>query len=155
MAAWAVRYALFALRPTAPLVIFGIALHGICFDFFFAAGMIHTEAIAAPDIRASAQSLFGVLTYGLGMGLGTEASGWLNQFFTRETSDARTGEKVPVTDLAGFLAGRLRGRGLFLDDLPRVFPMSLRSTRCTRRRGVGRAAPAADRPSYRTERGPC
>jgi nucleoside transporter len=102
MAAWGVRYAIFALQPPLPLVILGIALHGICFDFFLAAGMIRTENIAPADIKASAQSLFGVLTYGLGMWVGTEASGYLNQFFTTETVDPATGEKVRVTDWRKF-----------------------------------------------------
>jgi len=102
MAAWGLRYAIFAMRPPLPLIMLGIALHGICFDFFFAAGMIHTENIAPADIKASAQSLFGVLTYGLGMWLGTEASGWLNQAFTHETVDPTTGEKLRLTDWGKF-----------------------------------------------------
>jgi nucleoside transporter len=102
MAAWGIRYAIFAAMPPLPLIIVGIALHGICFDFFLAAGMIHTENIAPADIKASAQSLYGVLTYGLGMWLGTEASGWLNQYYTTETLDPATGEKVRVTDWRKF-----------------------------------------------------
>jgi nucleoside transporter len=102
MAAWGIRYAIFAARPPLPLIVLGIALHGICFDFFLAAGAIHTDAIAPADIKASAQSLYGVLTYGLGMWLGTEASGWLNQYYTTETVDAATGEKVRVTDWGKF-----------------------------------------------------
>jgi nucleoside transporter len=102
MAAWGLRYGIFAARPPLPLIVLGIALHGICFDFFLAAGMIHTENIAPADIKASAQSLYGVLTYGLGMWLGTEASGWLNQYYTTETIDPETGEKVRVTDWRRF-----------------------------------------------------
>jgi nucleoside transporter len=102
MAAWGVRYAIFAARPPLAIIIVAIALHGICFDFFFAAGMIHTENIAPADIKASAQSLFGVLTYGLGMWLGTEASGWLNQHYTREVVDPITGDKSSVTDWRRF-----------------------------------------------------
>jgi nucleoside transporter len=102
MAAWGVRYAIFAARPPLPFIILGIALHGICFDFFLGAGAIHTDLIAPADIKASAQSLYSVLTYGLGMWLGTEASGWLNQYYTRETVDAASGEKVRVTDWTKF-----------------------------------------------------
>src|SRR5262249_19795288 len=71
MAAWGLRYALFALRGPFPLILLGIALHGICFDFFFAAGFIHVQNTAPPEILASGQSLFWVLTYGLGMWLCT------------------------------------------------------------------------------------
>jgi hypothetical protein len=36
------------------------------------------------------------------MWLGTEASGWLNQHYTRETVDPVSGEKVQVTDWGKF-----------------------------------------------------
>lgn len=102
MAAWAIRYGIFAAMPPLGIVLIGIGLHGICFDFFFAAGMIHTANAASPDIAASAQSLFAVLTYGLGMYLGTEASGWLNQIFTRHEVDPATGQAVHHTDWRKF-----------------------------------------------------
>lgn len=102
MAAWAVRYGIFAARGPLPFVLVGIALHGICYDFFFAAGFIYVDQSAPAGIRASAQSLFAVLTYGLGMWLGTEGSGWLNQALTHETIDPATGEKVRVTDWTRF-----------------------------------------------------
>ena len=102
MAAWALRYGIFAAMPPLGLAILGIALHGICFDFFLAAGMIHTANIAPTEIKASAQSLFGVLTYGLGMYIGTEAAGWLNQHYTREVTDPATGTTIKVTDWRRF-----------------------------------------------------
>jgi MFS family permease len=102
MAAWAIRYGIFAARPPLPLIVVGIALHGICFDFFFAAGMMHTADVAPPEINNSAQALFLFLTYGLGMWLGTEASGWLNQKCTQEVVDPQTGEKKQITDWRRF-----------------------------------------------------
>ena len=102
VAAWSLRYGIFAAMPPLGIAVIGIALHGICFDFFFAAGFIHVENTAPPDIRNSAQALFGTLTYGLGMYLGTEASGWINQWFTRETVDPVTQEKVGMTDWTKF-----------------------------------------------------
>jgi hypothetical protein len=101
MAAWAVRYGFFAIGRPFPLVLLGIALHGICFDFFFAAGFIYVENAAPEEIKASAQSLFAVLTYGLGMWLGTEASGLLNQLFTKEVI-VEPGQKRRVTDWRQF-----------------------------------------------------
>ena len=85
--AWFIRFLFFASAGPLPFVIFGIAIHGICFDFFFGAGAIHMENEAPTAIRNSAQSLYGVLVYGLGMFIGTELSGWLNQFCTKETTD--------------------------------------------------------------------
>jgi predicted MFS family arabinose efflux permease len=102
MAAWGIRYGIFSVGKPLPLIIVGIALHGICFDFFFAAGFIHVQNTAPAAINASAQSLFVVLTYGLGMYLGTEASGWVNQFFTTETADPQTGAPVKIIDWRKF-----------------------------------------------------
>lgn len=80
--AWAVRFALFAAGRPLPLVLVGIAIHGICFDFFFAAGFINAEVISPKGLTATAQTLYGFLVYGLGMYLGSELSGWLNQHYT-------------------------------------------------------------------------
>jgi nucleoside transporter len=86
MLAWGVRYALFAVGgPTGfpfALVILGVALHGVCFDFFFAAGFIHVDNEAPRDIRASGQALFSFLTYGLGMWLGALLCGKVKAYYT-------------------------------------------------------------------------
>jgi nucleoside transporter len=102
MAAWGVRYAIFSAGGPFPLILLGLALHGICFDFFFAAGFIYVDKTAPREIVNSGQALFGSLTYGLGMYLGTEASGWVNHLFTRETTDPATGEIVRSTDWRKF-----------------------------------------------------
>jgi nucleoside transporter len=102
MTAWALRFAIFSTQPLFPLIVIAVGLHGICFDFFFAAGFIHTQNIAPKDIVASAQSLYGVLVYGLGMWLGTELAGWLNQRYTIETTDPATGKRTAVTDWRKF-----------------------------------------------------
>jgi nucleoside transporter len=102
MGAWGVRYALFTLGKPFPLILIGLALHGICYDFFFQAGFIHVDGTAPADIKQSAQALFVALSYGIGMYLGTEASGWTNHYFTKETPDPVTGELVKVTDWSKF-----------------------------------------------------
>src|SRR5207244_2782981 len=102
MDAWGLRYAIFTLGRPFPLILLGLALHGICFDFFFAAGFIYVDQTAPPAIRASGQALFAALTYGVGMFLGTEASGWINQACTKETVDPQTGQKVKVTNWSLF-----------------------------------------------------
>ncbi|MFN0196021.1 MAG: MFS transporter [Planctomycetaceae bacterium] len=98
MAAWGLRYLFFSAEKPFALILLGVALHGICFDFFFAAGFIHVENTAPKDIQASGQSLFAVLTYGLGMWIGTEASGWLNHYFTKESRDPATGVITKTTN---------------------------------------------------------
>jgi nucleoside transporter len=92
MLCWGIRYGLFAAAGTNtslfPLVLVGVALHGICFDFFFAAGFIHVDNTAPKEIRASGQALFSFLTYGVGMYLGSELSGRVAQGLTNPETQA-------------------------------------------------------------------
>jgi hypothetical protein len=99
--AWALRFGLFAIGRPLPLVLFGVAIHGICFDFFFAAGFINADLIAPEGLTATAQTLYGFLVYGLGMYLGSEGSGWLNQYFTK-TQTAEDGTEEAVTNWKAF-----------------------------------------------------
>jgi nucleoside transporter len=83
MLSWGLRYLLFSqFQDNFSLVLLGVALHGVCFDFFFAAGFIHVDNTAPSDIRASGQALFSFLTYGLGMWLGSILSGQLKDHYT-------------------------------------------------------------------------
>ncbi len=96
MLAWGVRYALFAVGDPFALLFLGVALHGICFDFFFAAGFIHVDNTAPKDIRGSGQALFALLTYGVGMWLGSVISGFLKDALTHEgVTDWRTFWIIP------------------------------------------------------------
>lgn len=95
ISAWAIRFGLFAIGKPLPMVLFGIAIHGICFDFFFAAGFINANILAPESLTATAQALYGFLVYGLGMYLGSEGSGWLNQYFSKtETNEDGSSEIV-------------------------------------------------------------
>ena len=78
MFAWALRYLLFAYGNADELVwmfIVGIALHGICYDFFFVAGQIYTDSKAGEQFKSSAQGLLTLATYGFGMLIGFWAAG--------------------------------------------------------------------------------
>jgi nucleoside transporter len=78
MAAWAVRYVLFAFgnaHELAWLLIIGIALHGACYDFFFVSGQIYTDSKAGVEHKAAAQGLITLATYGLGMLIGFWCAG--------------------------------------------------------------------------------
>ncbi len=92
MLSWGIRYFLFSGYAQAdvaalfPLVLLGIALHGPCFDFFFAAGFIHVDNKAPADIRGSGQALFTFLTYGVGMWIGNSLCGKLAGYLTDEAT---------------------------------------------------------------------
>lgn len=78
MAAWATRYLLFAFGNPAELVFMyylGIVLHGVCYDFFFVTGQIYVDNTAPKTIQASAQGFITLVTYGVGMLIGTFISG--------------------------------------------------------------------------------
>lgn len=78
MLAWAVRYLLFAFGDGGDLfsiVVLGIALHGICYDFFFVSGQIYTDSKAGPKIKSAAQGLITLATYGIGMLVGFYITG--------------------------------------------------------------------------------
>ena len=77
MLAWALRYTLFGLMPSVGgMVVLGIFLHGICYDFFFVTGQLYTDRVAPREMRTSAQALIGLLTYGAGMLVGNYILGW-------------------------------------------------------------------------------
>ena len=77
MLAWAARYALFGLMPSSSaMLVLGIVLHGICYDFFFVTGQLYTDRVAPAGIRTSAQALVGLLTYGAGMLVGNYVLGY-------------------------------------------------------------------------------
>lgn len=87
MLAWFLRYALFALgapEPTVWMILAGIALHGICYDFFFVTGQIYVDMKASDKIRGQAQGLIVLVTYGVGMLIGAQIAGQVYNLFLGE-----------------------------------------------------------------------
>ncbi len=84
MLAWVVRYGMFSMGfdPAGDnhvfwMILFGVILHGICYDFFFVTGQIYVDKRAPKAIRGQAQGFLVLMTLGLGLLIGAQASGWL------------------------------------------------------------------------------
>jgi nucleoside transporter len=85
MISWVLRYVLFAhgdLGSMVWMLYLGILLHGLCYDFFFVTGMIYVDKKAGKEIRAQAQGFISLVTYGIGIGLGSVVSGQIVDYLT-------------------------------------------------------------------------
>lgn len=83
--AWAIRFALFGISSMGfneGLLITGIVLHGVCYDFFFVTGQIYTDTVADQKNKNAAQGLITMATYGLGMWVGSLLSGYVAYRYT-------------------------------------------------------------------------
>ena len=94
MAAWVLRYALFALAAPGAifwLIALGILLHGPCYDFFFVTGQIYVDKKSTPAVRGQAQGFLVLVTYGVGMLIGAQIAGRVyNRFLSGPEATALT-----------------------------------------------------------------
>lgn len=96
MAAWVARYLCFSTLDFS-LVLVGLVLHGVCYDFFFVASQIYVDKKASRDMRASAQSLIAFITLGLGMFVGSNVSGWIVEKYPAVKIEATTADGKVIT----------------------------------------------------------
>jgi len=100
MLAWAVRYLMFAFGNAAGgawLLIVGIALHGVCYDFFFVSGQIFIDSKAGKDVKSAAQGLITLATYGVGMLAGFWLAGRVTDMYAvHDVHDWRSIWLVPA-----------------------------------------------------------
>ncbi len=133
MAAWVVRYALFAFGATEQatwMLLVAIALHGICYDFFFVTGFIYTDQKAPTAIRGQAQGLLVFLTQGIGMFFGYKvmAGGSLFGIIPLDFTIGKYGEQV--TQSGEYVAALDAARGEtaslgFFETFSKMFSRSL------------------------------
>ncbi len=91
MAAWALRFGLFAWFDTARdahwMMYLGIAVHGMCYDFIFVMGRMYVDKRASADIRGAAQGLHAFVTLGIGMFVGSWLSGVVGEHYATQGTD--------------------------------------------------------------------
>jgi NHS family xanthosine MFS transporter len=89
MVAWVLRFGLFGLGNPAEglwMIILSCIIYGMAFDFFNISGSLFVETQSTPDIRASAQGLFMMMTNGFGAFLGSRISGIvIDKYFILES----------------------------------------------------------------------
>ncbi|MDR0901538.1 MAG: MFS transporter, partial [Opitutaceae bacterium] len=89
MLAWVVRYGLFAggaADHVKWMVLGGVLLHGVCYDFFFVVGQIYVDKATSADIRGQAQGFFVLVTQGVGMIIGAQLFGKLTAIYDQSAA---------------------------------------------------------------------
>ncbi|RYD90692.1 MAG: MFS transporter, partial [Sphingobacteriales bacterium] len=105
MLAWVIRYIFFAygnVESNYWMLIAGIVMHGICYDFFFVTGQIYTDNLAGDKFKSAAQGFITLATYGVGMLMGSYISGpVVDKYKLSETSHNWTGIWLIPAAIAG------------------------------------------------------
>jgi hypothetical protein len=133
IAAWVIRYLLFAMgapNQVTWMLLLGVILHGICYDFFFVTGFIYTDKKAPREIRGQAQSLLVFLTQGIGMFFGYRimAGGNLFGVIPLNLTFGQYGEQVTRAEEFSQAVGALQGKQAevsFLESLTMMFSKGL------------------------------
>ena len=118
MLAWVLRYVLFSLGAPEQVVwmlFAGLALHGICYDFFFVTGFMYTDKTAPKEIRGQAQSMLVFFTQGVGMFIGYKIADYqikpvkgLSGELTAAIGSGRTAETLTFSEqLANMFAVKM------------------------------------------------
>lgn len=108
MFAWVFRFGFFGLgNPAMPgviLFVLSCIVYGVAFDFFNVSGAMFVDNECDPNVKASAQGLFMLMTNGLGATIGTLAAGEvINKFCSWNESGFLVGDwQTPWFIFAGF-----------------------------------------------------
>ncbi len=108
MFAWIARYGLFAGAASDGvlwMIMGGILLHGICYDFFFVTGFIYVDKAASKTIRGQAQGFLVLVTQGLGMLIGAQLIGRLVNRYQADNHDALTASAAALREQSAAATG--------------------------------------------------
>ncbi len=135
MLAWVARYLLFAFGAPDQIVwmlFLGVALHGICYDFFFVTGFMYTDKVAPKKVRSQAQSMLVFFTQGLGMYVGYGIAFGIfyqvpSKLFGIQANFSSWGEGVPgfVPLEAAITEARGAGESGFLEQFGQMFSIKM------------------------------
>ena len=96
MVAWVLRFGFFGMGdpafPGVILFILSCIVYGVAFDFFNVSGGLFVDNEVAPELRASGQGLFMLMTNGLGATIGTLSAGAIVDHFCQWTDVTVNGE---------------------------------------------------------------
>lgn len=107
MICWAIRSALFAeaaVSGNTMLVIIGLVLQGICWDFFFSVADIYADKKAGENIKAQAQSLRFIASNGVGLFFASSVCGYIFNSQVSDTSAAGLPQWYSFWYIAGAIA---------------------------------------------------
>lgn len=91
MISWAIRSVLFsesALSGSYTMVIIGLVLQGVCWDFFFTVADIYADKKAGEKIKAQAQSLRFIASNGVGLFFASSVCGYIFNSHVTDTGSA-------------------------------------------------------------------
>ena len=80
--AYVLRFFVFAYLPHPWAVVPALALHGVCFGFFFFIAFMVVDEETTRDVQASAQNLYNLIIVGLGVIVGNLFAGWADNWAT-------------------------------------------------------------------------
>lgn len=96
MVAWVLRFGFFGMGdpafPGVTLFILSCIVYGVAFDFFNVSGGLFVDNEVSPELRASGQGLFMLMTNGLGATIGTLSAGAIVDHFCQWQDVAVNGE---------------------------------------------------------------
>lgn len=92
MAGWVARLALFAFgfvgnQAIAPMLLAGILMHGLSYDFFFVSGQIYLDKLFGAEMRGRVQAFYWFILSGLGVVLGSLIAGAVYRHYTDPAGD--------------------------------------------------------------------